>query len=190
LNDIQALAVQDEHYEEALAAASVAFPRGSVGAGRGMTMFGVKGGIGTASRLAGDSDYLVGVLVLANFGRAPNIIIDGRRLGTALQRRLQERAAPPESGSIIMVLATDAPLDDRQLRRLALRAGAGLARTGSFYGHGSGDIALAFSTANLVPQEAKEMLPPAAMLADARLDPFFQAAADATEQAILDALFS
>jgi len=87
------------------------------------------------------------------------------------------------------VLATDAPLDARQLRRLAMRAGAGLARTGSYFGHGSGDVALAFSTAYRVPHDAASPMPALAMLHDARLDPLFEAAAEATEQAIVDALF-
>ena len=87
-----------------------------------------------------------------------------------------------------MLLATDAPLDARQLKRLALRAGAGLARTGSVFGHGSGDIALAFSSAYTVPQQASRAMPAVAMLHDALLDPLFQAAADATEQAIVHVL--
>ena len=88
-----------------------------------------------------------------------------------------------------MLIATDAPLDARQLRRLALRAGAGLARTGSVFGHGSGDIALAFSTAYTLPQDPLRPMPSQAMLHDALLDGLFQAAADSTEQAILHALW-
>ena len=88
-----------------------------------------------------------------------------------------------------MLIATDAPLDARQLRRLALRAGAGLARTGSVFGHGSGDIAVAFSTAYTVPQDPLRPMPALAMLHDALLDDLFQAAADSTEQAIVHALW-
>jgi len=191
LNDIQALPVTAAHYDEALAAAAVGFARGAVGAGRGMSMFGVKGGIGSASRIAATRGerFTVGVLVLANFGRAPNLVLDGKRIGPRLAEALERAVAPPESGSIIMVLATDAPLDARQLRRLAMRAGAGLARTGSYFGHGSGDVALAFSTAYRVPHDAASPMPALAMLHDARLDPLFEAAAEATEQAIVDALF-
>jgi D-aminopeptidase len=186
LNDIQAMAVEERHYDAALAAATTRFARGCVGAGRGMSMFTVKGGIGTASRRA--EEFTVGALVLANFGRAPNLILAGRRVGPELERRLA--AAPaPESGSIIMVLATDAPLEHRQLRRLARRAAAGLARTGSFYGHGSGDIALAFSTANPVSHQRRDG-EKVTFLHETRMDPLFHAAADATEQAIVDALFS
>jgi D-aminopeptidase len=129
--------------------------------------------------------------VLANFGRPDALTVDGCRLGPLLQARLHQlEASGAEKGSIILVLATDAPLDARQLGRLARRAGAGLARTGSDYGHGSGDIALAFSTAYRLPQEAGEAMPAVAMLHEARLDPLFQAAAEACEQAIVKALFA
>ncbi|MFM0370895.1 DmpA family aminopeptidase [Paraburkholderia aspalathi] len=219
LNDIQALAVSERHYSDAYEAASVDVASGSVGAGRGMSCFDLKGGIGNASRVvnvAGQT-YTVGALVLANFGRLPMLTIDGTPLGRVLAERAAKAVAAgaatlatsasaetsvnsaasatsaphskPEQGSIIMIVATDAPLDARQLKRLSLRAAAGLARTGSVYGHGSGDIALAFSTAYTVPHESDFVaLPP--MLADARLDPLFRACADSVEQAIVDALWS
>ena len=186
LNDIRALAVTEEHYRTALECASAEFVQGSVGAGRGMSAFELKGGIGTASRRAGD--YTVGALVLANFGRLETLTLAGHPLGRKLTER-KKRDDAPEQGSIIMLLATDAPLDARQLRRLALRAGAGLARTGSVFGHGSGDIALAFSTAYTVPHLPTRPMPAQAMLHETRLDPLFQAAADATEQAIVHALW-
>lgn len=187
LNDIQRLAITEQHYLQALAAADVRFEQGSVGAGRGMSSFGLKGGIGSASRCCGK--YRVGALVLANYGRPEQLTVAGQLLGD-LQAGAQTQAdSGPEKGSIIMLLATDAPLDARQLRRLALRAGAGLARTGSVFGHGSGDIALAFSTAYTLPQDPLRPMPAVALLHDARLDELFQAAADSTEQAILHALF-
>ena len=186
LNDIRALAVTEEHYRTALECASAEFVQGSVGAGRGMSAFELKGGIGTASRRAGD--YTVGALVLANFGRLETLTLAGHPLGRKLTER-RKRDDAPEQGSIIMLLATDAPLDTRQLRRLALRAGAGLARTGSVFGHGSGDIALAFSTAYTLPHLPERPMPTLAMLHETRLDPLFYAAADATEQAIIHALW-
>lgn len=186
LNDIRALAVTEEHYRTALECASAEFVQGSVGAGRGMSAFELKGGIGTASRRAGD--YTVGALVLANYGRLGTLTLAGRPLGPSLTRPAK-RGDAPEKGSIIMLLATDAPLDARQLRRLALRAGAGLARTGSVFGHGSGDIALAFSTAYTLPHLPERPMPTLAMLHETRLDPLFYAAADATEQAIIHALW-
>jgi D-aminopeptidase len=197
LNDIQRMAVTGQHYRDALAGAGHVVAQGSVGAGRGMSSFGAKGGIGTASRRAGA--YTVGALVLANFGRPSQFIQAGRALGPALAQRIAaaelRHAAPaaeapqPEKGSIIMLIATDAPLDARQLRRLAMRAGAGLARTGSVFGHGSGDIALAFSTAYTVPQDPRRAMPALALLHDALLDGLFQAVVDSTEQAILHALW-
>ncbi len=195
LNDIQRMAVTEQHYLQAWHNASDDVGEGAVGAGRGMSTFGFKGGIGTASRIASinrDSSYCVGAMVLSNYGRLPQLLLAGHAVGSRLARRLLAQAAPvpadPEKGSIIALIATDAPLDARQLRRLALRAGAGLARTGSVFGHGSGDVALAFSTAYTVPQQASRAMPAIAMVHDALIDPLFQAAADATEQAIVHVL--
>jgi D-aminopeptidase len=195
LNDIQALAVEGQHYVQALDAAASVFERGAVGAGRGMSCFDLKGGIGSASRVVdvAGNRYTVGTLVLANFGRLPTLTIDGMPIGRELFRRkqaaTQATAAKPEQGSIIMIVGTDAPLDARQLKRLSMRAAAGLARTGSSYGHGSGDIALAFSTAWTVPHDGDFVaMPP--LLNDARLDPLFHACADSVEQSIIDALWS
>ena len=196
LNDIQRMAVTEEHYLQACAQAGADVEEGSVGAGRGMSSFGLKGGIGTASRrvpAAGGGEHTVGALVLANYGRLPQLVMAGQALGARLASQLAGplalEADEPEKGSIILLIATDAPLDARQLRRLALRAGAGLARTGSVFGHGSGDIALAFSTAYTVPQQTGRPMPAVAMLHDGLIDPLFQAVADSTEQAIVHALW-
>jgi D-aminopeptidase len=195
LNDIQAMAVSAEHYAQACSAAKPAFAQGSVGAGRGMSCFGLKGGIGSASRvaqLANGQRYLLGALVLANFGRPANLTVAGQPLG----RRLVANAAgadgdlvEPEKGSIIMLVATDAPLDVRQLGRVSKRAGAGLARMGSVYGHGSGDIALAFTSAYQIPHSADEPMPAVSMLHESHLDTLFEACAEAVEQAIVHALW-
>ena len=201
LNDIQAMAVQESHYTDALAAADKRMAQGAVGAGRGMSCFSFKGGIGSASRVAPIQPglrYTVGALVLANFGRLPNLTVAGRPFGRRLADQLdrglaqagENAAIVPEKGSIILLVATDAPLDARQLRRVATRTGAGLARTGSVYGHGSGDVALAFTTGYTVPHDAMGRVAPAALVPDPLLDPIFQATADATEQAILHALFA
>lgn len=196
LNDIQRMAVTEQHYLQACAQAGVDVEEGSVGAGRGMSSFGLKGGIGTASRrvpIPAGGEHTVGALVLANYGQLPQLLMAGQALGARLAAHLgaspAHPAAEPEKGSIILLVATDAPLDARQLRRLALRAGAGLARTGSVFGHGSGDIALAFSTAYTVPQQTARPMPAVAMLHDGLIDPLFQAVADSTEQAILHALW-
>jgi D-aminopeptidase len=192
LSDMQALAVTERDYDTALFAAAPAFERGSVGAGRGMSCFGLKGGIGTASRRLDTESRsgMLGALVLANFGTLESLTVAGRRIGPALAARAAGTAPQRDQGSIIVVLATDVPLDHRQLRRVATRAAAGIARTGSYYGHGSGDIAIAFSTAERVPHVAIGHVQTRRSLVEAELEPIFCAAADVTEQAILDALFS
>lgn len=198
LNDIQAFAVCGEHYEQADACASADFAQGSVGAGRGMSCFQLKGGIGSSSRMAVTNNgrsYTVGALVLANFGQQSRLTVDGVAVGQRLAATHPPTSPPdpqeePDKGSIIIILATDATLDSRQLRRLSLRAAAGLARTGSVYGHGSGDIVLAFSTAYRIPYAPDAAMPAVAMLHESSLDPLFAAAAEATEQAIITALWA
>ena len=162
-----------------------------------MSCFHLKGGIGSASRVAecGGQAFTVGALVLSNFGKAEHCLLSGRPVGHLLQERLGRigaeaavLAAAPEKGSIIMLLATDAPLDVLQLGRLARRAGNGLARTGSLFGHGSGDVAIAFSSSQHLPQLAESAVP-LLHAPDGWMDRLFQAAAEATEQAIFKALF-
>ena len=186
LNDIQALAITEEHALAALAdAREGSVEQGNVGAGTGMNCFGFKGGIGSASRkitLAGERH--LGVLVLANFGKAGDLILpDGRRPDP----RQPDQA---ERGSIMVVLATDVPLEHRQLERVARRAGAGIARLGSFWGHGSGDIAIAFSTGNLVDHDETHDLVPLVTLNEARIDLLFRAATEATQEAVLNSMLS
>lgn len=178
LNDIQALAITEAEAATALATASPSVQRGSIGAGRGMSCFGLKGGIGTASRLLPDLDATLGVMVLANFGVLEALTLEGVAVGKAITSLCPECAPQKDSGSIIIVMATDAPLDARQLTRIAKRAGAGLGRLGSYWGHGSGDIAVAFST-------CAEAFHPCD---DTMLESALCAAADATEHAVLDAL--
>ncbi|KAF1021828.1 MAG: Beta-peptidyl aminopeptidase BapA [Paracidovorax wautersii] len=182
--------------QPALAAAGTDFAQGAVGAGRGMSSFQLKGGIGSASRrvpLRHGGSFTVGALVLANYGLLPNLLWGGQAVDAQLAKRIDDeahaQAGATEKGSIIMVLATDAPLDARQLGRLALRAGVGLARTGSVYGHGSGDIALAFSTAYTLPHLPERPMPAVTLLHETQLDGLFQAAADSVEQAIVHALW-
>lgn len=185
INDIQAMAVTGADAEAALGdARGGPVAQGAVGAGTGMTAFGFKAGIGTASRLMriDEHDYVLGALVLANFGRAGDLMLpDGRRPDPRQQ-------AEAEKGSVIVVLATDLPLGDRQLRRVARRAGAGLARLGAVWGNGSGDIALCFTTADQVEHEAREAFQPVRQLAEDRIDMPFRAAAEATQEAVVNAL--
>lgn len=192
LNDIQAMAVSEADADAAIEGAAETFASGAVGAGTGMSCFGFKGGIGTASRLlrVAGREHCLGVLVLANFGRAGDLRLpDGRRVGPAPASAPDGSRSVPERGSVVTVLATDIPLDSRQLRRVARRTGAGLARCGSFWSHGSGDLCLAFTTANRMPHAApRDDVLPMRVLAEARLDLLFEAVADATQEAVLDAL--
>ena len=187
LNDIQALAVTEADAFAALDAAAEDFAVGAVGAGCGMSTFGFKGGIGTASRrleLDGEGFHL-GVLVLSNFGRAGDLRMPD---GTCIAPDGKRDGKAPEKGSIIIVAATDIPLSDRQLRRVIRRSGVGLARLGSFWGHGSGDIALGFSTANIARHDEKAAFVGFRILNEDRIDLLFEAMADATQEAVLDAL--
>lgn len=185
INDIQAMAVTRDDAGAALDAATPgAFAQGAVGAGTGMTAFGFKAGIGTSSRLMriGGKDFTLGALVLANFGQAGQLVLpDGRRPIPAAD-------AEAEKGSVIVVLATDLPLGDRQLQRVARRAGAGLARLGAFWGNGSGDLAVCFTTADPVEHEPKSAFAPLRRLDDGKIDLAFRAAAETTQEAVLNAL--
>jgi D-aminopeptidase len=184
LNDIQAMVVTEADALAAIFDAGPGFAVGSVGAGTGMSCFGLKGGIGSASRLVrfGGAPFHLGVLVLANFGRAGDLRLpDGRRIAPTAD-------AEAEAGSCIIIVATDIPLDHRQLRRVIRRAGVGLAWCGAFWGHGSGDIAVGFTTANRVPHPVENAILPHAILAEPLIDTLFQAVAEATQEAVMDAL--
>jgi D-aminopeptidase len=158
-----------------------------------MVSYGFKGGIGTASRRLPEKEggYTIGVLVNANHGRRPELVVGGvpvGRLYEAVPPVAQALSPGQSEGSIIIVLATDAPLDGRQLTRLAKRATLGLARTGSTARHGSGDFILAFSTANVIPHYPEEPTFQQTHLADTHLNPMISATVEATEEAILNAL--
>ena len=185
ISDIQAMAVTPEDAGAALDAARPGrFAQGAVGAGTGMTAFGFKAGIGTSSRMMriGDEDFTLGALVLANFGQAGQLVLpDGRR-------PVPGAVAETEKGSVIVVLATDLPLGDRQLQRVARRAGAGLARLGAFWGNGSGDLTICFTTADPVEHEPKSAFAPLRRLDDGKIDLAFLAAAEATQEAALNAM--
>ncbi|MDP3410549.1 P1 family peptidase [Bosea sp. (in: a-proteobacteria)] len=189
LSDIRARALTEADAHAALDAATGGpVAEGSVGAGSGMSAFGFKGGIGTASRLMrlGGRDFTLGVLVLANFGNAGDLVLpDGRRPVPPAAG-----SATPERGSVIIVLATDLPLESRQLTRVARRCGAGLARLGAFWGHGSGDIAVAFSTAGRIAHHEAADLLPLTMLNESRIDLPFRAATEATQEAVLNAMLA
>lgn len=193
LNDIQGRHVAEADVVNALnSAVGGPVKEGTVGAGTGMVSYGFKGGIGTASRTLPESEggYTVGVLVNANHGRKPELVVSGVPVG-----RLYDGSAagpPPQpgqsEGSIIIVVATDAPLDGRQLNRLAKRAALGLARTGSTARHGSGDFIIAFSTANVIPHYPQKRTYALTHLADTHLNPVITVTVEATEEAVINAL--
>jgi D-aminopeptidase len=193
LNAIRARPIRAEHVRRALESAGVAVEEGSVGAGAGTTAFGWKGGIGTSSRVVPQSlgGWTVGVLVQTNFGGILQIL--GAPVGRELGRYSFQRDVTGDEGdgggSIMMVVATDAPLSDRNLQRLAARTMMGLARTGSFAGNGSGDYAIAFSTNAGVRRAVDARRLTLQELANDETSSLFEAVVEATEEAIYNSLF-
>jgi D-aminopeptidase len=193
LNDIWGRHVRQAHVLEAIETTKGGrVEEGAVGAGAGTSCFGWKGGIGTSSRVLPEyaGGYVVAALVQSNYGSS----IDLRILGVPVGEHLQPPPEPEEDktqGSIMMVLATDAPLDSRQLTRLCMRAGIGLGRTGSFYGNSSGDVVIAFSTAHRVPFRPEQIEGTYSFVEDENmvLGEFFHATADCVEEAIINSLF-
>ncbi|HZN37173.1 MAG TPA: P1 family peptidase [Planctomycetota bacterium] len=183
LSDIRARAVTAQHVTQAIASAGTgAVAVGSVGAGAGTVCFGWKGGIGTSSRRVGD--FTVGVLVQTNFGGS--LVVDGVPADAFLRAGGAQQG--DDEGSCMIVIATDAPLDAAALRRLAARSFAGMARTGASFSHGSGDYAIAFSTARELRIRHGSDRAGGTTLRGDELSKLFTAVADATEQAILDSL--
>ena len=189
LNDIRLRAVKKEHVFQAIRNADSSFTIGDSGAGKGMTCHGLKGGIGTSSRLItlGGRDYTLGVLMLTNHGRLNDLTIAGKNIGSDISRRLNEDK--PDKGSCIAVMATDLPLSSRQLKRVLKRATVGLCRLGSYLGHGSGDIFVGFSTANRVP-ETEEALLKVEYLNEEYIDNAFRAFAEAVEEGVIRSMLN
>jgi len=186
LNSIRKLPIEPKHAIECIQKASTdVAAEGAVGAGKGMICFGYKGGIGSSSRIVGD--FTIGCLVLSNFGRKE----DFQNAHYSVEEQRDVPTFPkPADGSIMIVLATDAPLSSRQLKRLAKRCGIGLGRTGSHFSNGSGDVVIAFSTANKVSHFAEESIETRVQLRDDHptMNDLFQGAAEVTEEAILNSL--
>jgi D-aminopeptidase len=185
LNDIRGLHVKSEDARQAiLHAQSGPVEEGCVGAGTGMLCLGYKGGIGTSSRECafGDEKYTVGALVLTNFGQRKDLRLP-------ILNALEDHNTP--DGSIMIILATDAPLNERQLKRLAKRASFGLSRTGSYAAHGSGDVVLAFSTAHRIPHQpsSDNTIPYGFIKEDGPIiSTLFEMAVDSVEEAIWNSL--
>ncbi|MDP3177921.1 MAG: P1 family peptidase [Spirochaetaceae bacterium] len=189
LNDIRLRAVGRDQVFAAIADARADFEEGDVGAGKGMSCHGLKGGIGSASRKVRieGRDFVLGALVLANHGRLEDLTVLGRPLGKELRSR--ERNLP-EKGSVIIVIATDMPLSDRQLGRACRRSVVGLSHVGSYLGHGSGDIAIGFSTAYPVRRDESREILDARELREDRMDAVFRAVAESVEESVLNAMIA
>lgn len=202
LNDIRGLHIQEKHVPLAIENAQIEFEQGAVGAGTGMCTFSLKGGIGSSSRVVKIDvhDYTVGVLILSNFGRLSTLTIDGEKTGEHISQQINQQTEKAsanceptepekEKGSMIAIIATDIPMNDRQLKRLCKRVPAGMARTGAYFGNGSGDIVLAFSTATKIPHDMTSPVLIVPQIHENKIDTVFGAVIEATEEAILKSMF-
>ena len=189
LNDARGLHVTEEDVRKAVVSASADFAEGAVGGGAGMTCMGFKGGIGSASRTLelGGKEYVIGGIVMTNFGGPGTFVIGGRHVGEEILR--EKRKPVRDIGSIILVTATDIPLSARQCRRLSRRAAAALGRVGSTMGTQSGDVSIAFSTANRIPHYSGGAVYELNVLHDDYLDRVFTAAVEALEESVVSALW-
>lgn len=191
LNNIQLRAVKKEHVFKAIENACIDFEEGDIGAGKGMSCHQLKGGIGSASRIVklDGKDYTIGVLVLSNHGRLEDFMINGDRIGSRISRSISAENVP-DKGSIISIIATDVPLCSRQLKRICKRAGVGLARLGSYIGHGSGEIMIAFSTANILKANGENEIIDVKVLKEEKIDIIFRAVAECEEEAVLNSMIT
>ena len=184
--------MNEAHVLEAIDGLCEDFEEGCVGAGTGTICHQLKGGIGSASRLldiAGKT-YTLGVLVQSNHGTLEELHVMERALGREIIAKRNAKAAqePQDRGSIMMVLATDLPVSDRQLRRILKRCAVGLARNGSYFGHGSGDVMIGFTTANRVPHGGMHRVINHQILTEHTLELAFRAAAERTQEAVLNSM--
>ena len=190
INQTQNRVLNEKHVFESIKNANNDFLEGTVGAGVGMKCNGFKGGIGSSSRVINikDKQYTIGVLVNSNYGASngSELVFKGRYLGDLIKD--YNLKYEEDKGSIIIVIATDAPLDSRQLKRLCKRAELGVARTGSYGGNGSGDIIVAFSTENKIKHYNDYMEESIIRYSDSYMNMLFKACVDATEEAILNSM--
>ncbi len=192
LNDIAGRHVKEVHVLEAIRTASDGpVAEGGVGGGTGMITCDFKSGIGTSSRKLPEvyGGYTLGVLVMSNFGKMHNLRVGGLPVGEVLAQKFRDLPKREQSqGSIIGVVATDAPLLSHQVSRLCKRVSLGIGRVGSYAAHGSGEIIVGFSTANKIPRRTRKMVYKMKILLDQRLDPLYEAVMEATEEAILNSM--
>lgn len=190
LNHIRKMSLTESNAIRALHNASSDFIQGGIGAGRGMVCYGLKGGIGSSSRLLNlyNKTYTLGLLVLSNFGSTENLNVYGSNIGKKIKKKLDIAGDNKDKGSIILVLATDIPLSSSQLKRVLKRTQSGIARTGGYTGNGSGEIAIGFSTANTINHYPSATTINIETIHDDLLDPVFSATVEATEEAIINSL--
>ncbi|MEC3883014.1 P1 family peptidase [Halobacillus sp. HZG1] len=190
INDIRKQAVTKEHVLQAVEDAKDHFTEGCVGAGRGMLCYSLKGGIGSSSRKVelAHGSYTIGVLTLTNFGKLSDLRIDGQPVGQQLKNYIQSEEEK-DRGSIMIVVATDLPVSERQLKRICKRTVTGLSKTGSMVGNGSGDVVLGFSTATTIPHGKPEGPLSFSSIHEEDIDEAFRAVGEATEESILESLF-
>ncbi len=191
LNNIRERAVGPEQVAEAFQNLSEDFAEGDVGAGKGMCCHNLKGGIGSASRRItfDNQEYAFGVLVLSNHGKLKDLIINGYEIGRQIIKT-EPVLDGPDKGSIIIIIATDVPLIDRQLKRICKRSGNGLARLGSYTAHGSGELVVGFSTANRLRDKKERSVNKIKLIYEAEIDVLFQAAAECVEEAVLNSMIT
>lgn len=189
LNDIRGLHIKPEHVNMAINNSVIDFDQGNVGAGTGMICYGLKGGIGSSSRVIelDGNLYTVGILVLSNFGRLEDFVLNHNPIGIKLQNKLNLEQTV-DKGSIISILATDIPLSARQIKRVLKRIQSGIARTGSFVSNGSGEICIGFSTANSINHYEENDIINIKTINENKLDAVFKATVESTEEAILNSM--
>lgn len=191
LNNIQSRAVQKEHVYKAIEDAKEDFREGDIGAGKGMSCHQLKGGIGSSSRIVtiDGKPYTLGVLVLSNYGLLEDLTIGGKNIGSTISKEL-EMKTEADSGSIISIIATDIPMSSRQLGRICKRTGVGLARLGSYIGHGSGEITIAFSTSNRIKHNENEGIIDMKIMNEDEINIVFRAVAECEEEAVLNSMIT
>lgn len=185
LNCIRERNVGRKNVFESMENADVIFKEGAVGAGTGMTCYGFKGGIGSASRIIelDGKEYTIGVLTLTNFGRGEDLIVDGEKIGEEVFCCNEE-----DKGSCIIIVAMDIPLSYRQIKRICKRASVGMARTGSFIGNGSGEIVIGFSTANKIYHYEQQDIINIKIINEDKINLIFRGVAESVEEAVLNSL--
>ncbi|HSH37022.1 P1 family peptidase [Schnuerera sp.] len=190
INDIRGLHIKPKHIYEAIEKSDIEFDEGNVGAGTGMICYGLKGGIGSSSRIVelGNTPYTIGVLVLSNFGSLEDFILNGEPIGKKLVEKIKGIDKTEDKGSIITILATDTPLSYRQLNRVIKRVYPGISRTGSYTGNGSGEVVIGFSTANIIKHYEENHLVDIKVINENKINKIFKATVEATEEAILNSL--